>query len=138
MVQSGRVLYTVRAHSTGGRDGISRSDDGRLDLKLSTPGTSGIGTSPEQLLAAAWSASFLGALKTEAGKRRISLLPGPSVDAEIDLAFAAGVYTLTVRLTVALPGADPATGQLLATAARRACPFCRAMRGSITVLVTVV
>lgn len=36
----GKVLYTARAHTTGGRDGASRTDDGRLDIALSSPGTS--------------------------------------------------------------------------------------------------
>ena len=32
-----KVLYTAKAHITGGRDGASRSSDGRLDIKLSVP-----------------------------------------------------------------------------------------------------
>ena len=47
-----RVLYTAKTHTTGGRDGASRTSDGRLDIKLSTPGTPGGGTNPEQLFAA--------------------------------------------------------------------------------------
>jgi osmotically inducible protein OsmC len=50
-----KVLYTAKAHTTGGRDGASRSSDGRLDVKLSSPGTAGNGTNPEQLFAAGWS-----------------------------------------------------------------------------------
>lgn len=33
------LLYTAKVHTTGGRDGASRSSDGRLDVKLSSPGT---------------------------------------------------------------------------------------------------
>ena len=55
---AGKVLYTAKTHTTGGRDGASRSSDGRLDVKLSSPGTAGIGTNPEQLFAAGWSACF--------------------------------------------------------------------------------
>lgn len=47
MTQLEKVQYTAKAHTTGGRDGASRSDDGRLDVKLSTPGTLGTGTNPE-------------------------------------------------------------------------------------------
>ena len=47
-----KVLYTAHAHTTGGRDGASRTDDGRLDVQLSSPGTTGTGTNPEQLFAA--------------------------------------------------------------------------------------
>jgi len=51
-----KVLYTAKAHSKGGRNGESRSSDGRLDIKLSSPGTTGGGANPEQLFAAGWSA----------------------------------------------------------------------------------
>jgi len=62
MTQSGKVLYTGKTHTTGGREGASRSSDGRLDVELSSPGTAGAGTNPEQLFAAGWSACFEGAM----------------------------------------------------------------------------
>ena len=59
MTQLGKVLYTAKTHTTGGREnGASRSSDGRLDIRLSTPGGPGSGTNPEQLFAAGWSACF--------------------------------------------------------------------------------
>ena len=33
-----KVLYTAKAHTTGGRSGMSRSSDGRLEVSLSRPG----------------------------------------------------------------------------------------------------
>ncbi len=64
-----KVIYTAKAHTTGGRDGgASRTSDGRLDVKLSVPGTPGTGTNPEQLFAVGWSACFLSALKIVAAK----------------------------------------------------------------------
>ena len=63
-----KVVYTAKAHTTGGRDGMSRSSDGRLDIKLSSPGTLGNGTNPEQLFAAGWSACFLSAIGLAASK----------------------------------------------------------------------
>jgi lipoyl-dependent peroxiredoxin len=51
-----KVLYTAKAHTTGGRSGMSRSSDGRLEVRLSRPGSPGTGTNPEQLFAAGWSA----------------------------------------------------------------------------------
>jgi lipoyl-dependent peroxiredoxin len=46
--QTGRVVYTGRTHTTGGREnGASRSPDGRLEIKLSTPGSPRIGANPE-------------------------------------------------------------------------------------------
>ena len=77
-----RVLYTAKTHTTGGRDGASRTSDGRLDIKLSTPGTPGGGTNPEQLFAAGWSACFLSAIKIVAGKMKVALPADPAIDAE--------------------------------------------------------
>jgi Ohr subfamily peroxiredoxin len=72
-----KVLYRAQATSTGGREGTSRSSDGILDVKLTTPkelGGNGLpGTNPEQLFAAGYSACFLGALKFVAGKAKVAL-----------------------------------------------------------------
>jgi hypothetical protein len=55
-----KVQYTAKTHTSGGRrGGISRSDDGRLDVKFSAPEVPGTGTNPEQLFAADWSACFI-------------------------------------------------------------------------------
>jgi organic hydroperoxide reductase OsmC/OhrA len=62
------VLYTAKVHTIGGRtNGDSRSDDGLLDIKLSTPGT-GHGTNPEQLFAAGWSTCFISSMDIAANK----------------------------------------------------------------------
>lgn len=43
-MNAGKVIYTAKAHTIGGRDGgSSRSSDGRLDVRLSVPGTRGRG-----------------------------------------------------------------------------------------------
>src|SRR5258707_6956590 len=83
-----KVLYTGKAHTTGGRNGASRSSDGRLDIKLSSPGTPGNGTNPEQLFAAGWSACFMGAMGLAAAKMRTRLPADAAVDAEVDLCTA--------------------------------------------------
>jgi len=45
MTKLEKVLYTAKAHTTGGRDGgASRTDDGRLQVTLAQPGTSARGT----------------------------------------------------------------------------------------------
>src|SRR5271154_5742314 len=81
-----KVLYTAKTHTTGGRDGgASRSSDGRLDIKLAVPGTPGIGTNPEQLFAAGWSACFEGAMGIVASKMKIQLPAETAIDAEVDL-----------------------------------------------------
>src|SRR5450830_718456 len=67
-IMSKQVLYTGKTHTTGGREGAARSSDGHLDVKLSSPGSNGQGTNPEQLFAAGWSACFIGAMGLTAGK----------------------------------------------------------------------
>ena len=80
-----KVLYTAKVHTTGGRDGASRSSDGHLDVKLSTPGATGTGTNPEQLFAAGWSACFMSAIGLLAAQRKIMLSPDRYIDVEVDL-----------------------------------------------------
>jgi Ohr subfamily peroxiredoxin len=73
MTKLEKVVYTAKAHTTGGRDnGASRTSDGRLDVKLSVPGKPGTGTNPEQLFAAGWSACFLSAIGIVAAKKRVA------------------------------------------------------------------
>ena len=99
-----KVQYTGKAHTTGGRNGASRSSDGRLGIKLSSPGTPGNGTNPEQLFAAGWSACFMGAMGLAAAKMRTRLPADAAVDAEVDLCDNGGEYFLKARLNVSLPG----------------------------------
>ena len=107
MSQTEKLLYTARTHTVGGRqDGMSRSSDGRLDVRLSPPGSAGIGTNPEQLFAAGWSACFEGAMEIAARKRKIVLPSKSAIDAEIDLVIDEGAYALRARLGVSLPGLD--------------------------------
>src|SRR5271170_6677517 len=81
-----KVVYTAKAHTTGGRDGgTSRTSDGRLDVKFSVPGKPGTGTNPEQMLAAGWSACFISAMGIVAAKRKVSLPAELAVDADVDL-----------------------------------------------------
>ncbi|WP_201315334.1 organic hydroperoxide resistance protein [Dyella sp. EPa41] len=135
---SNSILYTGKTHTTGGRDGQSRSDDGRLDVKLSTPGSNGAGTNPEQLFGAGWSACFIGAMNHAARARKIALPAGTSVSAEIDLGNGETGYFLQARLTVALPGLDREVAQSLIEAAHQTCPYSKATRGNIDVAFTLV
>ena len=138
MTQLEKVLYTAKAHTTGGRDGASRTDDGRLDIKLSPPGLGGSGTNPEQLFAAGYSACFIGAMKAVAGKTRVMLPPDLAVDAEIDLGPTPGAYGIAARLNVSLPGMDRAAARALLDAAHKVCPYSNATRGNIDVRISLV
>jgi len=133
MSQIEKILYTAKTHTTGGRDGASRSSDGILDVKLSSPGSSGGGTNPEQLFAAGWSACFIGAMKAVAGQQKISLPADLAVDAEVDLGTNSGGYLLQVRLNVSLPGMERGAAQQLVDAAHQVCPYSKATRNNIEV-----
>jgi len=138
MTQHGKTLYTAKTHTTGGRDGASRTSDGRLDVKLSSPGATGSGTNPEQLFAAGWSACFLSAIELVAGKKKIALPANRAVDAEVDLRLTEGSYTLAARLNISLPGVDRDVAQSLVDAAHQICPYSKATRGNIDVATTVI
>ncbi|VVE63984.1 peroxiredoxin [Pandoraea captiosa] len=130
---TGKVLYTGKTHTTGGRDGAARSSDGKLDIRLSAPGTPGVGTNPEQLFAAGWSACFIGAMGLAAAKLKIVLPADTAVDAEVDLANADGAYFLQARLNVSLPGLEQDVARSLVEAAHQTCPYSKATRNNIDV-----
>ena len=138
--QSAKLLYTAKAHTTGGRDGgSSRSSDGRLDVKLSIPGGQGNGTNPEQLFAAGWSACFISAMGHVANRMKIKLPADAAVDAEIDLCNSGDVYFLRARLNVSLPGLEREVAQAIVDATHgETCAYSNATRGNIDVTVNVV
>ncbi|WP_428308515.1 organic hydroperoxide resistance protein [Lacipirellula sp.] len=128
-----KVLYTAKAHTTGGRDGASRTADGRLDIKLSSPGGPGTGTNPEQLFACGWSACFIGAMAVAAQLRKLRLPPETAIDAEVDLGMTDGGYLLRARLNVSLPGIDREIAEAIIADAHQICPYSKATRGNIDV-----
>jgi lipoyl-dependent peroxiredoxin len=132
-------VYTAKTHTTGGREnGASRSSDGRLDVRLSTPGAARIGTNPEQLFAVGWSACFESAIALAARKRKIALPADVTIDAEVDLNLADGGYFLSVRLNVSLPGVEREVAQALIDEAHQICPYSKATRGNIHVAINLV
>lgn len=134
-----KVLYTAKDHTTGGRDGgAARSSDGRLDIKFSVPGTAGTGTNPEQLFGAGWSACFIGAMKIAAGKMNVKVPGDVAVDAEVDLCLAGDAYFLQARLNVSLPGLNRQVAQALADAAHQTCPYSKATRDNIDVVISLI
>ena len=135
MASLDKVLYTARAHTTGGRDGESRTDDDRLAVRLTPPGGPGNGTNPEQLFAAGYSACFIGAMKAVAGKQKIVLPADLSVSAEVDLGPVGQAYGIAVRMSVSLPGMEPAAAQALIDTAHQVCPYSNATRGNIDVAI---
>jgi osmotically inducible protein OsmC len=133
-----KVLYTAKAHTTGGRDGNSKTDDGRLEVKLSPPGTAGNGTNPEQLFAAGYAACFIGAIKAVAPKLKMTVPADVAIDSEVDLGPTGQAYGIAVRLNISLPGMDRAQAQQLVDTAHQVCPYSNATRNNIDVRITLV
>ena len=131
------VLYTAQATSTHGREGTSKSNDGRLSVSLSTPkalgGQDGPGTNPEQLFAAGYSACFIGAIKFVAGTEKISLPQNVSIDAQVGIGPIDVGFGINAVLQINLPGMDATKANELVQKAHQVCPYSNATRGNIDV-----
>ncbi|MHA6645389.1 organic hydroperoxide resistance protein [Mesorhizobium sp. A623] len=138
MTAKEKLVYTAKVRTTGGREGASRSSDGRLDIRLSTPGGPGSGTNPEQLFAAGWSACFEGAMAIAARKMNVKLPAELAINAELDLNVADDAYFLRARLNVSLPNLDREVARAVVDAAHQTCPYSKATRGNIEVAINLV
>lgn len=134
-MSASKTLYTAHVHVTGGREGAARSSDGRLDIRLSTPGTPGVGTNPEQLFAAGWSACFEGAMAIAAKAKGVALPEALAIDAQVELRLGDEGYALAARLDVHVPGLDPDIARQIIEAAHRTCPYSKAVKGNIETVV---
>ena len=134
-----KVKYIAKTHTSGGRrGGVSRSDDGRLDVKFSAPGLPGTGTNPEQLFAAGWSACFISAMGLVAHRMNVTLPADVAIDAEIDLCHSGDLYFLRARLTVSLPGLEREVAQAIVdTTHGETCAYSNATRGNVEVTLNV-
>lgn len=132
--------YTAVAVSTGdGRaGGRAASSDGILDLTLAVPvelGGVGGGTNPEQLFAAGWASCFHSAVKLVAAQKKVSVKDS-AVVAEVTLKHDEQQgYSLSGVIRLELAGIEQATAQELADAAHQLCPYSRATRGNVPVVV---
>jgi len=135
-----KVLYTAKAHVTGGREnGAVTTPDHQLDIQISPPGGKRPGSNPEQLFAAGWSACFEGALGVAALQKKVTLPPETAIDAEVDLMNdGPGNYYIRARLNVSIPGVDKATAQALVDVAQQICPYSKATKGNVETTYTVV
>lgn len=131
-----KVLYTAHAHTTGGRDGRSVTNDKLLDVKLAVPpemGGDGKGTNPEQLFAAGYSACFMGALKHVAGVKKVKVPADASIEASVAIGPIPAGFGIAVKLVVNLPGVEHDIAKELVDAAHQVCPYSNATRGNIIV-----
>ncbi|HEX3626649.1 MAG TPA: organic hydroperoxide resistance protein [Verrucomicrobiae bacterium] len=135
-----KVLYTANVHTTGGREGgLSKSSDGRLEVKTSLPGAPGNGTNPEQLFAAGWSNCFISAMKIVAGKMKVKFPSDHAMNTEVDLCMdVQDTYFIRARLNISLPGVERDVAQSIVGAAHHLCTYSRATRGNIDVQINLV
>ncbi|HVI58521.1 MAG TPA: Ohr family peroxiredoxin [Luteimonas sp.] len=134
-------LYTGRVRVDGGEadhgraSGVVRSDDGALEADLRLPealGGPGGGTNPEQLLAASCAACFHGAINLLAARAGIALA-GASVEAAVTFSRdpVDGLFLLSARIHVRLPGVDPTLARELIRNTERICPYAKLFRQGI-------
>jgi Ohr subfamily peroxiredoxin len=137
-----KILYQAHATATGGRDGHGVTDDGYLDVKLTTPkqlgGGGGEGTNPEQLFAVGYSACFLGAMKFVANRDKLPMPADVSVAGAVGIGQIPNGFGIAVELKISLPGVERATAQTIVERAHIVCPYSNATRGNIDVTLTVV
>lgn len=136
-----QILYTAVATATGGREGHSRTDDGRLDIDLDVPsemgGPGGPGTNPEQLFAAGYAACFHSALLRIAAGRGLDT-SGSRITARVGIGpLSTGGFGLAAALDLDAPHISRADATELVARAHQDCPYSRATRGNIDVTLTV-
>jgi lipoyl-dependent peroxiredoxin len=135
----GKLLYTAKTRTTAGREsGFARSDDGRLDIRFATPGSGRIGTNPEQLFAAAWSACFESAMAHAARKQKIALPASAAIEAEIDLNVENDSYFISARFNISLPGVERVAARALVNEAHQICAYSKATHGNIDVTINLI
>jgi lipoyl-dependent peroxiredoxin len=138
-----KIVYTAHATATGGRDGVAKSDDGKLDVKLDPPpqmGGHGTGSNPEQLFAAGYAACFIGAMKFVGNSQKIAVPANTSIDSSVSLGplgDAAKGFGIAVEMKVHLPGLDRTTAEKLVRDAHEVCPYSNATRGNVDVKLSV-
>ncbi len=137
-----KVLYSTSATATGGRDGHARSEDGKVDVQLSTPkelgGSGGSGTNPEQLFAAGYSACFIGALKVAGQQLKTPVPADTSITATVGIGpRSEGGFGITADLLISLPGIGREDAQRLVDTAHQICPYSNATRNNVDVRLTI-
>ncbi|MEH6663386.1 MAG: organic hydroperoxide resistance protein [Brevundimonas sp.] len=135
------VLYKAHATATGGgrEDGRSRTDDGKIDVTLSTPtemgGKGGEGTNPEQLFATGYAACFLGALRLVSGREKNPVSPDTAVQATVGFGKndRGEGFNLDIALHVTGHRLDAEVIDDILEKTHQVCPYSNATRGNVDV-----
>lgn len=133
--------YVTHARVVGGRGGHGRTTDGKLEVDLRLPkefGGDGDGTNPEQLFAVGYAACF-STVVTMLGQRRKLEAGDAVIESTVMLIpVGDGTFRLGVELDVTLPSiANPRQAIELVRGAHELCPYSRATRGNIDVVLLV-
>jgi lipoyl-dependent peroxiredoxin len=138
-----KLAYTANATATGGgREGLSKTDDGRVTVTLATPtemGGSGKGTNPEQLFATGYAGCYLGAMRYAAGKAKIDMPAAATVSSQVSIGARddGEGFGLEVTLDVNLPGMTKAAADDLAARGHVVCPYSHSVKGNVKVTTNV-
>ncbi len=125
-------VYTAKVSAKGGRGGRAISDDKKLDINLTSPGSNEDGVNPEQLFAAGYAACFGQALIAIAEKD--GLKPeSVTLNANVSLHKEDGGFHLSVELNGDLPGLSQDDAESLMEKGHAMCPYSKATRGNVEV-----
>jgi len=148
MTKIQKVLLTGKTHTiVSPREGAPRGGEAPVDLRLTSPQAPGsvhtfsaVQPHPtaEQLFAGAWSACYITAIAHVAKGQQVKLPADPVVDIEVDLGVTGEAYLLQARFDISLPGLPLEVAQTLVHEAHEICPYSKATRGNIDVILNVV
>ena len=136
-----KPLFTTSVTATGGRNGKVTSQDGVLQMEVRMPkelkGPGGAFTNPEQLFAAGYAACFDSALNLAARLERKKI--GSAVTATVGLKVAClSGMDLVVSLDVKVDGVEKDVAQKLLEKAHKLCPYSKAIRNNVDVIINLV
>ena len=141
-MQLDKTLYVAKAEATGGREGYIRSDDGALDMPLTTPkalgGEGKFGVNPEQLFAAGYAACFIGAMKVVAQRNGKILNSAAKVNGEVGIGPVGKGFNISVVLNIDVPDMPRSELDTLVSAAHEVCPYSNATRNNVDVVLNIV
>lgn len=133
-----KKLYSTTMKNTGGRAGEVSAPDNSLSLKIAPPG-SGVAdaTNPEQLFAAGYSSCFNSAL--ELVLKRENIKAASTVTAIVSLYEKEQFdFIVGVELEGHIEGVSKEETQALLEKAHLVCPYSKATRGNIEVVLKAV
>lgn len=135
-----KMLYTIGATATGGRNGQVKSDNGILNLEVRHPkalgGANDDYPNPEMLFAAGYAACFDSALNLVI--RQAKIKTGiTAVTAKVGIGqIENGGFGLEAEIHANIPGITIEEAQQLVEKAHQVCPYSNATRGNIEVKIT--